>query len=62
MARNVSEGCHLKADYWKVIARGGILVPDTCDLHVMSAPGKTQVLVSGAAIVVPPPSLHGFII
>lgn len=31
MAWNVSEGCHLKEDYWKVITRGGILLPDTCD-------------------------------
>lgn len=31
MAWNVSEGCHLKADYFKEIKRGGILFPDTCD-------------------------------
>lgn len=31
MAWNVSEGCHLKADYFKEIMRGGILFHDTCD-------------------------------
>lgn len=52
MAWNVSEGCHLKADYWKVIMRGGILFPDTCDCMSHITTRTTQVLLSGTGIIV----------